>query len=69
MLPSALRTLIDATWLDWPPAFFTLQVALLRERSIWYPTYSLLPLRRSVLHVLAAGGSLSCCPTHVGAFQ
>ena len=32
-----------------------LQVMVLRERSIWHPTYSPLRLRRAVVHVLAAG--------------
>lgn len=35
-----------------------LQVILLRERSVWHPTYSPLQLRRAVVHILAAGGLL-----------
>lgn len=32
-----------------------LQVILLRERSVWHPTYSPLLLRRAIVHILAAG--------------
>ena len=35
---------------------FLLQVILLRERSVWHPTYSPLLLRRAIVHILAAGG-------------
>lgn len=35
-----------------------LQVQVLRDRCIWHPTYSALPLRRALLHTLAVG---ECC--------
>lgn len=48
----------------WPTAVNTcsglvgLQVQVLRDRCIWHPTYSALPLRRALLHTLAVG---ECC--------
>jgi len=47
-----LAAVFSATWCV---CMHLLQVILLRERSVWHPTYSPLLLRRAIVHILAAG--------------